>query len=216
MLLDYLIYFLLVSVILLLSKLIRIYIRGSLYLDVLRLLLFFSPFFITIFFYGNPNFSIGNNYLVGFIIAIGASFIALLAQYKDFSPYFHKDFYHIVPLHKKRIMISMEISLLLSPLFEELLYRYYFPNNHLIVDSILSSLLFSAVHYLNRLSKSTLKFKDYAILFALGMSWYLSFSVSGSITPAIIGHLLYNLPNALISYLRYRIPNNLKTIQEEM
>lgn len=213
---EYLEYIILLALILLIAKLIRKYCRGSLTLDIVRLVFFFSPFLILFLFYGKPNLKFEDASITAFLISIGASLAALLIQYKHFKPYFDIAFYYLVALPKKRILFSIEVGLLLSPFFEELLYRYYLPKTNLVIDLLFSALLFSSAHYLNDLSKSALKFKDYLILFFLGGCWHLSFLLSGSIVPAMIGHLIYNLPNAVITYLRYRIPNNYKTTEERI
>ncbi|MED4518482.1 CPBP family intramembrane metalloprotease [Bacillus subtilis] len=202
-LLEYIIYFILVFITLFLSKVIRAYCRGSLFKDIIRLASFFLPFFIVVYYYGKLDLSLERNTFWGFITAVGISILSLSLQYKSFIPYLDKEFYGLVPIFKKRQLVSLEMGLLLSPFFEELLYRYYIPNNNVIFDSFFSGILFSVAHYFNDYSKSDLQIRDYINLFILGCVWYLSFYITGSIIPSMIGHLIYNLPNMIITYYRY-------------
>ncbi|PDY87611.1 CPBP family intramembrane glutamic endopeptidase [Bacillus toyonensis] len=204
---SYIEYFILITITLTFSLSIRKFVRGSLLKDILRITFFFFPFLIPILYYGIPNFTLGDNFIFSLLIAISSSILALLIQYKRFLPFFNIDFYYFFPLEKKRHLLSLEVSLLLSPLFEELIYRYYLPQINIYLDIIISGLLFSAAHYLNKNSRNDFTFKDYSILFFLGAIWYFSFSLSGSIIPAILGHLIYNIPNSIICMLRYVIPN---------
>lgn len=202
----YIKYIAIVGLILFLTTIIRQKLRGSLTLDILRLTVFFLPFFLAIIFYGVPTISFNSNVLGSFIIAIASSLLGLLVQYQDFKPFFNKSFYYLMPMRNKINLISLELTLLLSPIFEELLYRYYLPKSNFYVDFLLSGMIFSLVHILNDYLRRKFTLKNYFILFLLGSSWYISYAISDNIIPAIIGHLIYNLPNALISYLRFYIP----------
>lgn len=203
---EYIYYFVIVIIVLSLSNLIRIKVKGSILLDVMRVCLFFVPFIIPVLFYGTPKLGVGKNIFIAYFISIFVVFLTLIIQKESFKPFLNKDIYYLMPLTNKMQVLTLQSSLLLSPFFEEILYRGYFPQNNIYIDTIFSGLLFAIVHLINSHVRENYKFLDYFILFLLGSVWYISFYISGSLWPAILAHLIYNVPNSVINFLRFFLP----------
>ncbi|MBN3554061.1 CPBP family intramembrane metalloprotease [Fictibacillus nanhaiensis] len=195
-----------------LSQLIRIKIRNSLTADFSRHLLFFLPFLIPSIIIGEPSFShqITDEIWLGYGIAILASFVGIMLQFKDFNVYLSKDIYYIIqPINLRRLIISCW-TLIGSAFVEELFYRDFLPG---LVPSwpvaaqiLMCSILFTLAHFLQPSTKKTFTIKTYMIIFSLSLFWAISIELTGSIIPAILGHLIYNSPNLVITCLCYYLP----------
>lgn len=200
---DYLVYIFFVISVLYLTYLIR-KIRGNLLLDILRISIYFIPFILPLFYYGIPNFKLSTTFNgLSYTLAICSSLVALFIQREDFKPFLSKDMYYFMPRLTFFAFISFEISLIFSPIFEELLYRYCLPQFNLFFDTVLTGIIFVLVHYIRKSIRERYTIKSYIILFALSVAWYLSYRISGSILPAILGHFVYNFPNMIITGVRY-------------
>ncbi|MCC9022360.1 CPBP family intramembrane glutamic endopeptidase [Bacillus nakamurai] len=178
-------------------------IRGNLLFDVLRNLLFFVPFILPSLYLGLPNLNFQGS-IDYYLLAIFSSFLALSTKYKEFKPYFNKNFYHILPKISFKDFLIMEISLIGSAVFEEFFYRTYAPASSFIVGMVLSGILFSIAHYIQNYTRSFFDLKTYILLFLLGIIWYWSYKNTGTLVPAILGHLVYNLPSMIFTYFHYK------------
>ena len=178
-------------------------IRGNLLFDVLRNLLFFVPFILPALYLGLPNliFQGSINY---YLLSIFSSFLALSIKYKEFKPYFNKNFYQILPKISFKDFLILEISLIGSAIFEEFFYRSFAPHSSFIVGMALSGILFSIAHYIQNYTRSFFDLKTYILLFLLGMVWYWSYKNTGTLIPAILGHLVYNLPSMIFTYFHFK------------
>lgn len=181
-------------------------IRGSLFLDVLRSLLFFVPFCIPMVYYGIPPLNININWIY-YGIAIMSSVIALIFRFKEYKPYFNRGFYDLLPPLSLKGFLIGEYSLIASCFFEEVFYRFYLPKSILWIELLVSSIFFTLAHYIQGYTRKRFSYKAYATIFLLSLVWYSAYKLSGSIWPAVIGHFIYNLPTMLITFARFYFSN---------
>ncbi|MDQ0926461.1 hypothetical protein QFZ25_000521 [Bacillus atrophaeus] len=215
MLLDYLIYIIIFAIVMISINLIRTNLRNFRYADILRTLFFYMPFLLPMVYYGIPplRIAITLNYFIGLILAIGGTVIGLILQYEKIKPFFSKELYELLPPLSYKWFLIIEISLFASVICEEIFYRYYLPESNTIIDYIICGVLFSLAHFIDKYTRSEFTLKSYSILFFLSICWLLSFKVTHSILPAMLGHLLYNLPRALSTLYQYRMSSKKKSIE---
>ena len=187
-------------------NLIRNKVRNFKFADILRTLFFYVPFLAPIIIYGFPPLNIEFNFefFLAFGLAILGSTIGLLFQYKQILPYLDKEFYELLPDLSFKWFVIIEISLVASVVCEEIFYRFFLPESNLILDCIICGILFSLAHYIDKYTRSEFTFKSYVILFCLSICWLISFKISNSLLPAMLGHLLYNLPKIISVYFQYK------------
>jgi uncharacterized protein len=180
-------------------------IRGSLFREILRNLLIYLPFLTPVWIWGLPEFGLTPGLTVShFMVAIGFSLMALAVQYKDLLPYFSQELYPLLPPMTFHTFIITQFTLIGSVFFEELFYRAYVPESSLFIECIWSGAFFSFAHYIQKWTRRTFDRKSYILVFLLGASWYYSYTLSGSLLPALAAHLLYNLPTVIITIQRFR------------
>ncbi|MCZ0756528.1 CPBP family intramembrane glutamic endopeptidase [Anoxybacillus sp. J5B_2022] len=112
-----------------------------------------------------------------------------------------------------RWFLIIEISLFASAICEEIFYRFYLPKSNVIVECIISGLLFSFAHFIDKYTRSEFTLSSYIILFFLSICWLISFKITGSLLPAILGHLLYNLPKTVSTIYQYRVSCKVKSVE---
>ena len=212
--LDYLIYSAVFLIVMLLTSLIRKNIRGFLLADLLRTLLFFIPFLLPGIYYGLPDFTVnlGDNF-IAYIIAITGSVIGLSIHFKEIKPYFNKDLYYLFPPLPLKWFLITEFSLVGSAIFEEIFYRAFIPKSSILIEIIISVFLFTIAHFIQEPTRVEFTKKDYITLVIISIFWYLSFNISGSILPAIIGHLIYNSPKIITTIIHFNV--SLKNSSDE-
>ncbi|MCU5078597.1 CPBP family intramembrane metalloprotease [Bacillus cereus] len=181
-------------------------IRGSLFLDVVRSLLFFIPFCIPMLYYGIPSLKFDAN-LICYGMAITGSIIALMFQFKEYKAFLNRDFYDLLPPLSLKSFLIEEYSLIASCFFEEIFYRFYLPKSMLEIELLASGIFFTVAHFIQGYTRKRFSIKSYIIIFFLSIIWYLSYKLSGSIWPAVIGHFFYNLPTMLITCARFYFSN---------
>lgn len=179
-------------------------IRGNNFLDIIRVILFFVPFILPAAYYGLPNVHFKGD-LIFYFLCIIASILALWLKYQEFKPYIDKSLYKLLPPLTFKKFLILEISFIGSAIFEEIFYRFYVPHSHLITSMILSGLIFSLAHYIQNYTRGFFDLKTYFLLFFLSIIWYFSYVKTGSLLPAILGHLTYNLPSIIITARHYMI-----------
>lgn len=204
MLLDYLIFCLLFAFVMAATYLIRAKVRGSKFLDWIRVIIFFLPFLTPAVFYGLPKFQLNfTSGTIPYLVAIGCSIIAVSIQYKDFKPMLNKDIYPLLPPITTMAFIGMESSIIGSAIFEEIFYRAYVPQSTFWIECIVSGGLFCLSHFIQPMTRKSFTIRSYVILFLLSAAWYYSYKTSGTILPAILGHLIYNSSSIYIIFKRY-------------
>jgi uncharacterized protein len=205
MLLEYGIFGLFFVFIMISTNLIREKIQGSTTKDIIRITIFFLPFLSPALFYGLPNIDprTTNGDWVPYIVAVGSAVAALAFQYKDYSSLLRKEVYPLLPPITTMAFIGIESSIIGSAIFEEIFYRTYVPDSIFIIECIVSAGLYSLSHYIHPLTRKTFTLRSYIILFLLGVIWHFSYEISGTIVPAIIGHLVYNSSSIIIIFRRY-------------
>lgn len=205
MLLEYSIFGLFFIFIMISTSLIREKIQGSTTKDVIRITIFFLPFLSPALFYGLPNIGprTTNGDWIPYFVAVGSAVAALAFQYKDYRSLLRKEVYPLLPPITTLAFIGIESSIIGSAIFEEIFYRTYVPNSNFIVGGIVSAGLYSLSHYIHPLTRKTFTLRSYIILFLLGFIWHFSYEISGTLLPAIIGHLVYNSSSIIIIFRRY-------------
>lgn len=168
----------------------------------IKTLIYYAIFSIPSLYYGLPSFTL-NVHIKYYIGAIIISLLFIILQYKEYKPYFNKELYSFLPSISKPQYVISSTSLIISPLVEELLYRANLPSSYILIECLFSGILFSFAHYINPSTREQFTYKNYVTLLILGIVWYLSYKLSGSIMPSIIGHLLYNTPALIILNIKY-------------
>lgn len=215
--LNYVVFFLFFVSIMAITSLIREKIKGSIIKDLLRISIFFIPFLTPAIFYGWPNFNMTNvNGWLPYIVAISSSIIALAIQYRDYGPLLRKEVYPLLPPITLMTFIAIESSIIGSAIFEEFFYRTYVPESNFWIESTVAAGLFSFSHYIHPLTRNTFTWKSYLILFLLAVVWHYSYKISGTILPAIIGHLVYNSSSIVIIFRRYLFSRKEKSRWQEI
>ncbi|EKF36482.1 MULTISPECIES: CPBP family intramembrane glutamic endopeptidase [Bacillus] len=187
-----------------LTTLIRERVRSFPFSDVIRPIIFFVPFIMPVFFFTLPNFILNAGFKA-YLIAILSSLIGLSLHYKDFQPYFYKDFYTLLPVLPLKWFIITEISLIGSAVFEEIFYRGFVPKSSLLIEILFSCGLFTVAHFIQKPTRQEFTLKSYIVLFIVSIGWYFSYKISDSLVPSIIGHLLFNAPKIIASFIQYII-----------
>jgi len=204
MLLDFGIFILFFVFIMSTTLLIREKIRGSKFKDVVRFIVFFLPFLSPAIFYGFPKIVVGSsNGISPYLVAIVSAIIALAIQYKDYSSLLSTELYPLLPPINTKNFIGMEASIIGSAILEEIFYRTYVPQSSFLIECIVSGAFFCLAHYIQPMTRKTFTFRSYVILFLLSIAWYYSFKSSGTLLPAILGHLVYNSSSIYIIFRRY-------------
>lgn len=204
MFLDYVVLILFFVFVMVATHLIRDKIRGSNIKDIVRITTFFLPFLVPAIIFGFPNIEISSaTGLFPYVVAIGSALVALAIQFKDYSSYLNKDVYELLPPITTMTFFAIVTSLIGSAIFEEIFYRSYIPSSVFFIECIVSGGLFCLSHYIQPLTRKTFTTRSYVILFLLSIAWYYSYKVSGTLLPAIIGHLIYNSSSIYIIFRRY-------------
>ncbi|MGR3765963.1 CPBP family intramembrane glutamic endopeptidase [Rossellomorea sp. NS-SX7] len=186
------------------TNLIREKVKGSNFKDIVRITIFFLPFLAPAIFFGLPNFAFASESgMLPYLLAIGCAIVALAIQYKDYSSFLRKEVYPLLPPITTKAFIGIESSIIGSAIFEEIFYRTYVPESVFWIECIVSGGLFSLSHYIHPLTRKTFTVRSYIILFLLSIAWYYSYKISGTLLPAIIGHLVYNSSSIVIIFRRY-------------
>ncbi|PFA69820.1 hypothetical protein CN378_03360 [Bacillus sp. AFS015802] len=204
MVLDYFIFGLFFAFAMISTNLIREKINGSNLKDIVRITIFFLPFLTPAIFFGLPTFSFtSESGIFPYFIATGCAIFALAIQYKDYSSLLRNEVYPLLPPITTKAFIGIESSIIGSAIFEEIFYRTYVPDSVFWIECIVSGGLFSLSHYIHPLTRKTFTARSYVILFLLSIAWYYSYKISGTLLPAIIGHLVYNSSSIIIIFRRY-------------
>ncbi|CAM4255872.1 CPBP family intramembrane glutamic endopeptidase [Paenibacillus macerans] len=200
------------------SQLIRKYIRNFRGASFVRMVLFFVPYILPLFVFNVVDSITAvtekGTVLIGLLLAIVPSIIALIVQFKSFKVFLSKDIYYLInPISLEQFLL-IEASLLGSVIAEELFYRNLIPDVlNLWKESyvaIIASLLFTLSHFLQKDTRETCTLSTYFILFLLGLSWISSILYTGNIIFPMLGHLIYNLPNIIIAVFKFYLPSRLK------
>lgn len=201
---QYIIYFLLYIYIVYSLHIIRSKVRNFYLADLIRTVIFFSPFILPIYYYGLPSFDINthNNYM--YLLAIIPSFVFLIYQLPSYKIFFNKEMLlFFMPKVTFSDVLRNSYSLIGSVFMEELFFRSMIPESNIIIECITSGILFSIAHYFIPKIRKEYTFKSYVYLFVLSVFWYISYKLSGSIMPAILAHALYNSPRFIIVSYQY-------------
>ncbi|MNI26377.1 CAAX amino terminal protease self- immunity [compost metagenome] len=200
------------------SQLIRKYIRNFRGASFVRIALFFVPYILPLLVF-NVMDSISvetekGTIVIGLLLAIVPSIIALIVQFEKFKVFLNKDIYYLINAISLEQLILIEASLFGSVIAEELFYRVLIPNvmnlwGELNI-SIIASLLFVLSHYLQKDTRESYTLSTYFILFFLGLSWIASILYTGNIIFPLLAHLIYNLPNMIIAFFKFYLPARLK------
>lgn len=175
-------------------------IRGFKYSSLIRIPLFFVPFFIPMLQYGLPNLGIGENtkyIILCAVVASTVSIVILIFHVTEIKPYFLREIYELVPPISIKTFLITEYALIGSAIAEEFFYRYYLPKENLLAYIILSTILFVSAHFIQKSTRREFSVKSYISLFILAIVWCCLTLISKSIIPAIVGHLVYNSPKIL-------------------
>ncbi|WP_227872736.1 MULTISPECIES: CPBP family intramembrane glutamic endopeptidase [Paenibacillus] len=182
------------------------------------MVLFFVPYILPLFVFNVVDSITAvtekGTVLIGLLLAIVPSIIALIVQFKSFKVFLSKDIYYLInPISLEQFLL-IEASLLGSVIAEELFYRNLIPDVlNLWKESyvaIIASLLFTLSHFLQKDTRETCTLSTYFILFLLGLSWISSILYTGNIIFPMLGHLIYNLPNIIIAVFKFYLPSRLK------
>ncbi|NQX46964.1 CPBP family intramembrane metalloprotease [Paenibacillus tritici] len=169
-------------------------------------------------------FTINNDYiesapqvslLIGISLAVIPSTIALILQLDSNKLFFQKDIYYFLKPITLEHFLLVEASLIGSAIVEELFYRFFSYNlmslwTHAPL-AVITSILFSFSHYLQKETRETFTLRSYIIIFLLGCSWFYSFFYTHNILFPILGHFLYNLPNIIIAFFKLYLPAKLNS-----
>ncbi|NAM96353.1 CPBP family intramembrane glutamic endopeptidase [Staphylococcus hominis] len=182
-------------------------IRGFRFSSIIRTFLFYLPFILPFILpFSNvkfPSFILPTT-SSGYIVAITTSIIGLIFHKKELKITLNKNFYSFLPSISLNYFLLIELSLILSSIFEEIYYRTILNTNYFLLDILITSILFVLAHYMQKETRESFNIKSYIILFLMSIGWFYSYYISGSILPAIIGHIIYNSPSLYINLMKYK------------
>lgn len=184
------------------SRLIIKYIRGNIYLRIIRITTAYLPYLSIFFFVSLPNISF-NIEVFYLILSMIVAIILLIPEYKNFIFSIKKEYSF---LHSNIVgpqLLSRLVEGTIVPIIEEMFFRGLIPINHFsaktIIISILLLLLFNISHYFGK--DKNLLYQMKLLIFSLcSIALYL---LSGNLIYSIILHILYNLPYVYSNFHRY-------------
>ncbi|WP_139061560.1 CPBP family glutamic-type intramembrane protease [Sulfobacillus thermosulfidooxidans] len=142
---------------------------------------------------------------LAYVLAIGASLLGLAIQIRNIMPFFDRAVALLLRPMPKSDMLWAEYSVIGSAVLEEVFYRFGVPKSDTLIGLVLSAGLFSIPHAINRQTRKSMTWKSYVTLGVLGGSWFATTTISHSLLPAILGHLVYNSPKSISLAWRYRV-----------
>ncbi|MFS7208215.1 hypothetical protein CKN86_13280 [Carnobacterium divergens] len=185
------------------SLLIRKFVRGNMYLRIVRIVTI-DLFYLSIFlFFPFPNISTRVD-ILPIIIVFFLSAILRFIDYEQLKRSLKKSYMKFQPRTTLGNLISRSGEVFIIPVIEELFYRGTIPINssklEILIFCIISMVLFNLAHYIGR--KSDLKYHLKITVFSIIST--LIYLYTGNLAYSILFHVLYNLPWFFIYLRKYK------------
>ncbi|MBC1253626.1 CPBP family intramembrane metalloprotease [Listeria welshimeri] len=185
----------------LLSRAITKWIRGNLFLTIIRVSLAYTPYLLIFVFIPFPSFSfqLKLNFI---LLSMILGFVLIGLDYKNFLYGIKKEYSFLNPKVSFHQLFSRASEGILAPIFEELFFRGIIPlatGAYQFLISLLSIMLFNLSHYIG--NDKSIKYHLKLVLFS-SMSTGI-YIYSQNIIYCIIFHICYNLPYVYSHYHRY-------------
>lgn len=180
--------------------------RQNKYLNFLRILLYYPTLLLPAIFL-NPT-SINSNHFSGVIMGIFCAVILLFANYREIKQCISNDnFLTKMPINKNDIITSI-FSVTLTPISEEIFYRYVLTYYLFQMFSwsgiVIVALIFVHLHLMNRWANVNFSKRSYLIHFVSSIILSILFIYTGSILGCIIAHSIFNSSSVILIVKRIK------------
>lgn len=200
--LDILILLIVFLVAMISSYSIRRFIRGNLFLRILRVLIINLPYLLIFIWLPLPKYNFKVSFFACMVVSLLA-FINILLDYKNLKLANNSKFFTFLPVVEGKHLISRFSELTIIPIIEELFYRGSIPidgsETEIIIFSIVTAFLFNVAHYIG--NNKTMGYHIRLFIFSIiSICIYL---YSHNIIYPIIFHIIYNLPWFIVNCRMY-------------